>query len=282
MALGTSLPYGLRDIKLVEYPDLAATSFGSTLVDLPNARTMSFNDTEEYSDLRGDDKLITSHGQGSQIDWEIESGGVSLQAHSVIAGGEVYETGITPNQRKRYRKKSSDQRPFFVAMGQAISDAGGDLHAILYLCRATGNVEAQFADTEFMLPNVSGIGFPCRVSGMVNSVEILDTVYDWVQNETITSLTAPALDTPAVPVVYSLSDTSGPAAGGEVVIAYGERFVGVVSMNAEGTNIPEYEVLSPFQIAFLTPAHAAGVTNIRVVNATGTSVDATGNEYTYV
>lgn len=281
MPLGTSLPFGLRDIKLVEYPTLEAISFGSTLVDLPNARTMSFNDTEEYTELRGDDKLVTSHGQGSTIEWEIESGGVSFAAHRIIAGGTVTETGITPNQRKRLRKKSLDQRPFFVALGQAISDAGGDLHAILYLCRSTGNVEAQMADTEFMLPSVSGTGFPCRVTGQIDGVEINDTVYDWLQNEAITNLAAPVLDTPLAPTVYSLSDVAGPAAGGEVIIAYGERFVGVTNVHMGVTVVTDWEVLSPTQIALISPAKTAGPYNVRVTNATGQSATAAGNLYTY-
>ena len=282
MPLGTSLPYGLRDVKLVQYPDLEALSFGSTLVDLPNARTMSFNDTEEYDDLRGDDKLITSHGQGSQVEWEIESGGISFAAHAILAGGVVVETGISPNQVKRFRKKANDQRPFFVAMGQAISDAGGDMHAILYLCRATGNVEGQMADTEFLTPSVSGIGFPCRVSGDVAGEEILNTIYDYVQHETITALTAPTLDSPAAPAIYSLSDITGPAAGGELIVVTGERFVGVTDVTVGGTAADDYEVQSPYQIALITPAHAPGEVDVVVTNASGSSAVGAQTKYTYV
>ena len=57
MPLGTTLPYGLRDVKLVAYPDLAAVAFGNTLVDLPNAQTFQFNEAEDYDDLRGDDMV---------------------------------------------------------------------------------------------------------------------------------------------------------------------------------------------------------------------------------
>lgn len=281
MALGTSLPYGMRDIKLVEYSSLAADTFGGVLTDLPNARTMSFNDTEEYNDLRGDDKLITSHGQGSEVDWEIESGGISFAAHSILAGGEVVETGITPNQVKRFRKYATDQRPFFVAMGQAISDSGGDFHSILWLCRSTGNVEGSMQDAEFMLPGVSGKGFPCRASGMVAGLEILDAIYDFVQNETVTSLVLPALDTPVAPQVFSLSDVAGPAAGGELVTVTGQRFTGVSAVTMGGTAVTDYEVLSPYQLTLITPAKAAGVHNVVVTNAAGASATGAFSAYTY-
>lgn len=193
MPLGTALPYGLRDVKLLEYTTLEATTFGSTLVDLPNARTFSFTDAEEYSDLRGDDKLVTSHGQGSQVEWELESGGISFAAYAIIAGGEVVETGTTPNQKKRFRKYSTDQRPFFTALGQSISDSGGDFHGIVWLCRSTGNIEGELADTEFFIPSASGIGFPCRVVGNVDADPIENAIYDFVQNETVTALVAPVV-----------------------------------------------------------------------------------------
>jgi len=281
MALGTALPYGMRDIKLVQYPDLAATSFGSVLTDLPNARTMSFNDTEEYTDLRGDDKLVTSHGQGSQVEWEIESGGISFAAHAILAGGVVIETGISPNQVKRFRKKTTDQRPFFTAMGQSISDSGGDFWPILWLCRSTGNVEGELADGEFLTPGVSGIGFPCRVSGAVAGTEILDSIYDFVQHETITSLILPALDTPAAPAVYSLSDVAGPTAGGEVVVVTGERFTGVTGVTVGGTAATDYEVESPYRLVLITPAKTAGPHDVVVTNATGASATGAQTVYTY-
>jgi hypothetical protein len=282
MALGTSLPYGMRDIKLVEYPSLAADAFGSVLTDLPNARTMSFNDTEEYSDLRGDDKLITSHGQGAQVEWEIESGGISFAAHAILAGGEVVETGISPNQVKRFRKYATDARPFFMGMGQAISDSGGDFHALMWLCRSTGNVEGQMQDAEFLVPGVSGIGFPCRVSGELGGLELLDAIYDFVQNETAAALALPVLDTPLPPEVFSLSDTSGPAAGGELVTVTGQRFTGVTAVTVGGTAASDYEVLSPYQLTLITPAKTAGPHNVVVTNAAGASATGAQTVYTYV
>lgn len=281
MALGTSLPYGLRDVKLIQYPTLDALTFGSVLTDLPIARTMSFNDTEEYTDLRGDDALQTSHGQGSQVEFEIEAGGISFAAHAILAGGVVIETGITPNQVKRFRKKSTDQRPFFTAVGQAISDNGGDFKSYIWRCRSTGNVEGELADGEFLIPSVSGIGFPCKVTGNVAGTEILDSVYDFVQSETIASIAAPALDTPAVPVVYSLSDTAGPAAGGEIVIVSGYGFIGVTTVTMGGTAVTDFEVVSPYRIDLITPAKAAGTHHVVVTNATGPSVTGAFSAYVY-
>lgn len=284
MTLGTSLPFGLRDVKLIAYPSLAATAFGTTPVDLPNAQTFSFTETEEYVELRGDDKLVTSHGQGAQLDCDLESGGISIEAYKVINGGTIIESGVTPNQVKRYRKKVTDQRPFFTTIGQSISDSGGDLHAVVYRCRATGDIAGEFADGAFFIPSSAVTGFPCLVNGLVDGNEILDTLYDFVQHETITSAIAPALDTPAAPTVLSLSDTSGPAAGGELVTITGTGFIGVIDVEFDSVNATDYEVVNANTIVAVAPAHAAGAAVVSVTNATGesTMTPNAGNTYTYV
>ncbi len=194
MPLGTSLPYGLRDVKIIPYADLAADEFGSTLIDLPNAQTFTFTESEEYTELRGDDKRVSSHGQGGQINWDLESGGISMEAYAAMNGGTIISTGSTPNQVKRYRKLVTDQRPFFAVVGQAISDSGGDFHCIVYLCRSTGDLNGELKDGEFMIPGASGIGFPCRVEGDLGTIEVKDALYDFVQHETISAIIAPDLD----------------------------------------------------------------------------------------
>lgn len=282
MPLGNALPYGLRDTKLIKYPTLAADTFGSTLTDLPVARTFSFNDTEDYEDLRGDDKLYTSHGKGAQVEWDIESGGISFDAYAILAGGVVIDTGISPNQVRRFRKKSLDTRPFFTAIGQAINDNGGDFQSIVYRCRSTGNVEGELSDGSFLIPKVSGIGFPCLVTGLVNATEINDTIYDFVYRETAGSIAAPAIDTPSAPVTYSISDNGGTVAGGEIVVVTGYNFVGVTGVTVGGTAATDFEVTSPYSLTLITPAHAAGSANILVTNATGTSAVNPAAAYTYV
>jgi hypothetical protein len=284
MALGTALPFGLRDVKLVEYPSLAATAFGSSLVDLPNAQTFSFTENEEYVDLRGDDKLITSHGQGAQLDCDLESGGISMEAYKVINGGTIIETGVTPNQIKRYRKRVTDQRPFFAVIGQAISDSGGDVHTVVYRARATGDISGEYADGAFLVPSSAVTGFSCNVTGDIDGEEIFDTLYDHVQHETITAIGLPAIDTPSVPLVTSLSDITGPAAGGEIVTIHGSGFTSVTDVEFDSVNATDYEVVDSHTIVAITPAHAAGAAVVQITNGTGESsaTPTSGNTYTYV
>jgi len=278
----TSLPYGLRDVKILPYTDLEADTFGVSLVDLPNAQTFQWNESEDFDELRGDDKTVTSHGKGAKIEWELDSGGLSIDAYTSLAGGEAVSSGISPNQRTRYRKGTNDQRPFFTVIGQAISDSGGDLHTIVWLCRVTGNLEQSFKDGEFMIPGASGIGYPCRVTGNVDGDPILDSVYDIIQHETATAIVAPALDTPAIPVVESLDDITGPQAGGEIIRVYGTGFSTATAVNFTATPATDFTIVSDHEIIAISPAHAAGATNVRVTNPTGQSATSASNVYTYV
>lgn len=175
MALTTiPLPYGLRDVKVaaltVETP--------GTSVDLPNSRTLSFSEAEDFEELRGDDGLVAVHGKGPSVNWTLENGGYSFEAVAIMYGGTVTTTGTTPNQIKTFRKLGTDQRPYFHIEGQAISDSGGDFHVVLYRARCTGELSGSMADGAFWLTGASGRALP-RESDK--------RVYDLVQNETATA-----------------------------------------------------------------------------------------------
>jgi len=181
----TPVPYGLRDIKLTPYTDTLGTVLDSISVDLPIARTLSFTDTENFNQLRGDDRVTNEHGDGAEVEWELESGGLPFDAFKIMGGGTITESGTTPAQKKVYSKKVTDQRPYFRIEGQVISDSGGDLHCIIYRCKATGELSGEFADGAFFLTSASGSG-----TAMPSGADV-DKLYDFVQNETVTAFVEP-------------------------------------------------------------------------------------------
>lgn len=176
---GESLPYGLRDVKVAT---LEADGTRGTLVDLPNGRTFSFSEEEEFAELRGDDKVVAKRGQGPNVEWELESGGISLEAYAIMNGGEVTTSGTAPNEVKTYKKKATDARPDFWVEGQAISEGGGDFHVVLYRCKADGGIEGELSDGEFWLTSASGSCLPSRAAANE------DDIYDFVQNPTETAI----------------------------------------------------------------------------------------------
>jgi hypothetical protein len=176
-----SLPYGLRDVKITPFLDDQLETLG-TGVDLPNMQTLDFTEAEDFNELRGDDKLITMRGSGSHVEWSLEAGGLDFAAVKIMYGGVITTTGVAPNTVNKLTKKSTDQRPFFRMEGQAISDSGGDVHCVLYRCRATDNLEGTFGDGEFFTTSASGTGFPSKATANT------DVLYDFIQNPTTTAI----------------------------------------------------------------------------------------------
>jgi hypothetical protein len=149
------LPYGLRDVKLT--PINSDGSLG-TPVDLPVAQTLSFSEAEEFEELRGDDRLVAVHGQGPTCEFDLEAGGISLEAWQVMTGGELDETGVTPTQTKSLTKYTTQSRPYFQIEGQSINDVDGDTHVIIYKAKVTESLEGEFADGTFFVTSCSGQG----------------------------------------------------------------------------------------------------------------------------
>lgn len=155
-----ALPYGVRDIKLTQYIDALGMVLGTTSVDLPYIQTLNFTEAEEFSELRGDDKLITTRGRGSMVNWDLEAGGLASQAWAVFTGGAVVESGLEPNRVIQLQKKATQARPWFRIDGKIISDSGGDVLVRIYRCRANGDITTNFADGEFTTTSVTGVGYP--------------------------------------------------------------------------------------------------------------------------
>lgn len=209
-AVSDGLPYGCRDVKLTQYTDAAGTVLGPNSVDLPYIQTLNFTEAEEFAELRGDDKLVTTRGRGSQINWDLESGGLAVKPWTVFTGGSVIESGLTPNRIVELQKKSTQSRPWFRIDGRMISDSGGDILVRIYRCRATGDIGSNFQDGEFATTTVSGIGAP-----LLDDTN--DLLYSIFRRETESVLTL----TPAPnPVQSPLNLTAGTVTATSVALTW--------------------------------------------------------------
>lgn len=172
----TPLPFGLRDVNLK--PITGSNTLGVG-VDLPVARTFSFTESEDFETLQGDDSTAASHGSGPTVSWDLESGGMKFEAFQVMAGGTITSSGTTPAMKKVFSKLTTDSRPYFQVEGQAISDSGGDVHCVVYRCKADGDLAGEFGNGAFFLTSASGTGF-----GDTVGTSPTNKLYDFVQNET--------------------------------------------------------------------------------------------------
>lgn len=191
MTAPTSLPYGMRDLKITPYSDTGGSVLSSEVVDLPNMQTLSFSEEEEFQELRGDDRVVAIRGSGATVSWELEAGGYQMRVWEIMTGGTVTQTGIAPNRQWRLDKRSSDARGYFLIEGQIISDSGGDLHAVIYRCRCNEAIEGEFADGEFFITSASGQGLPILD-------DVNDLLYSIIMNETASPITLTAMTLPTL------------------------------------------------------------------------------------
>lgn len=204
-----ALPYGLRDVKVT--PINSDGSYGTT-VDLPVAQTLSFSEAEDYEELRGDDRLIAVHGKGPTVEFDLEAGGISLEAWQTMSGGTLSELGVTPTQTKSLEKLTTQSRPYFKIEGQAINDVDGDTHVVIWKAKITSAIKGDFADGTFFVTSCSG-------QGLGNSSDQLYTI-TW--NETSASIGAG---------VDELQAIISNGTGGTLTVTYSAQTTGALAFD---------------------------------------------------
>lgn len=188
--LPTPLPFGMRDVKIYPYLDAQGTILADKGFDLPHAQTFSFADAEEFVDLRGDDELVATHGNGAQVNWTLEAGGINLACWAIFTGGQIIEEGVAPNRTVTLRKCSDDTRPYFMVVGQIMSDSGGSVTGVVYRAKCNADISGSFADGAFFVTAANGLGLP------IPGTKLL---YDLKQSEARTFLSLKPKKIPVLP-----------------------------------------------------------------------------------
>lgn len=175
MALSDNrLPYGLRDIKVAT---LDNTGVKGTLVDLPNAQTLEFNEATSTQELRGDDQVVASRTTVNGVEWTLDAGGINFAAMKVMFGGTITSTGTTPAVVSKWRRLASDAYPDFYLVGKALSESGGDHHTVIHRAKAN-QMSGTHADGEFWVSHAEGTGIGTLTAANVGAV------WDMLANET--------------------------------------------------------------------------------------------------
>ena len=167
-------PFGLRDVKLV------STSGTPTQVDQPAARTLSFNERVKSGELSGDDKTLAVVAFSDAIEWELEAGGISLDAYALMTGRTVVEEGTTPSQTRTMTGSGGlEVFPYFKIYGKSVGDKADDIHVKIFSAKLT-NIQGQLSDGEFCVTQASGVAIDDGTNGL----------FEIAQNETAEDLPA--------------------------------------------------------------------------------------------
>ena len=112
-----------------------------------------------------------------------------------------------------------------------------------------------------------------------NTITVLVTAQDGGTTSTYTVTVTRAA--PA-PTVTGISPTNGPTAGGTSITITGTNFTGATAVKFGSTNATSFTVNSANQITATSPAGSAGVVDITVVTADGTSATSSSDQFTYI
>jgi len=164
-------PYGLSDVKITSID-------GLTQVDLPASTKLSFKERIKSAEGPGDDKLSTVVSVRDAVEWELEATGLPLEALAVMYGLTTTTTGSTPNQIKTLSHSGGTRLPYFKIYGKSLGEDDDDVHCVIYKAKVTEGLDAPLEYSTLQKSMIKGIGIDDGVNG----------IYDWVQNETATTL----------------------------------------------------------------------------------------------
>lgn len=162
-------PYGLRDIKIKR---------GSTIVDLPVARRLTFKPKMSNAVLEGDDIVAAAVSKVEGYDLTLEAGGISLEAYAALTGVSVTTTGSSPNRVKTYTFTSTDNLPYVEIIGQSIGVGDDGIKVRFPYCKIK-DIQGSLGNKEFLITS-------CQLDAIAdpNTGKFIEII----QEETATSI----------------------------------------------------------------------------------------------
>lgn len=164
-------PFGLDNVKLTNIG-------GTTQVALAAEQKLTFKPVYTSDELRGKNGVVEVVSVLSHYEWELESGGVPLDAYNIMTGQTVTEAGTTPNQTNTMAGSKGDRMPYFKIYGQSLGAGDDDIHAKLFKCKVTEGPEGEYSDGKFFVSKLKGLALDDGTNGIM----------EVVQNETSTDL----------------------------------------------------------------------------------------------
>jgi hypothetical protein len=161
--------YGLRQIALYD-------SNGTNKVLLPAALMLHVTPMLESARFEADGHLVGAASFVAGAEWELEAGGISLEALAKLTGGTATSVGSTPNRTLTVTQDAGQHMPYLRIAGRAVAADGGDVIGRLYRCKVEA-LEGTFRDHEFWVTFCKGV-----------AVSDGTRVYEFVQQETAAAL----------------------------------------------------------------------------------------------
>lgn len=164
-----NFPFGIRQIALY-----GADGTGKVL--LPAAMMLHVTPLLETARFEAGGRLVGASSIVAGAEWELEAGGISLEALAKLTGGNAATLGTTPSRTLTLSQAAGAQMPYLRIAGRAVAADGGDVIARLYRCKVEA-LEGTFRAGEFWVSYAKGV-----------AVSNGSLVYEFVQQETAAAL----------------------------------------------------------------------------------------------
>lgn len=156
-------PFGLRQVVITD-------ENGANSVALPNTLLLHVTPRIETAEFLADGVLVAATAMVIGADWELEAGGISLDAWARLTGLGLAQAGSTPNRTWTMSAAGGALFPYCRVYGRAVGDQGSDdVYCRLYRAKLT-SLEGSFRRGEFWVTSCAGVAVK-HVSGVMEFVQ---------------------------------------------------------------------------------------------------------------
>ena len=267
---------GINDAKISKLlTDTALATTYDVPVDVPGIQSLKVNPKFLEKELKGDEQILDVYSKLVSVDWSFEGAKISLPALAILIGGTVISEGITPTGKQTYNVKTTDRPPFFKIEGQSTYTDAGDIHVILYKCKAS-KADYELKGEDYAIVSASGRGIGTAFTGDIKDIIINETAVDIIVGAgdsippTITS-SVPAVDGVGVAISSTYAWTMSESLNSATVT--GDNFYLV--NDTDGTLVPgtvTYNDITKVVTFTPTSALSASTKYLAIVDADVTDV----------
>ena len=151
--------YGLREVQIVSHDATPIT------VALNASRVLSFSEEYTEADLEGNDVVVASVGFPKKLTWELEAGGVPLEAISIMTGEAIVDDGTPPDSKQEMVRHAGTSSPYFTIRGRSLGDSGDDIEVQIPNAKL-GGFEGSFEFETFTLTKCNGSAIDDGTQGL--------------------------------------------------------------------------------------------------------------------
>lgn len=138
---------------------------------LPSAMMLHFTEKTMNTKFVADGVWVAARTIPVGVEWELEAGGISLDAYAKMTGRTATAVGTTPNRTVTMNADTGTEFPYFRIYGRAVGDIGtDDIYCVIYRCKVQ-ELEGTFRNNEFFITSCAGVGVDDSALGLFQFVQ---------------------------------------------------------------------------------------------------------------